>query len=73
MSSRSVRRIAFTLLLATITSTSLAPLHARDLGRRSSGGPARVEPTRTFVDFLLWLFDFAKEGGESGGGMDPNG
>jgi hypothetical protein len=68
MSSRSLRRIAFTLLLSA---ASLAPLHAR--GPVRSHGLVSAEPARAIVDFLLRLLDLVKESGDSGGGMDPNG
>jgi hypothetical protein len=68
MSSRTFRRTAAALLVATFVSlTAASPAHAFGSVRRSFDGPARTEPRSPFVVFLLRIFDLA------GGAMDPNG
>jgi len=68
MSSRTFRRAAATLLVATLASLAVAaPSHAFGPVRRSYDGPVRPEPEGGVVAFLLRIFAFA------GGAMDPNG
>lgn len=68
MSSRTFRRAAAALLVATLASlAAAAPAHAFGPGRRSYDGPVRTEPGGSVVAFLLRIFGFA------GGAMDPNG
>jgi hypothetical protein len=68
MRSHTLRRAAATLFVAAVTLTCAAPSQALwSQPRRASEEPARAEPGRGFVAFLLQLFGFA------GGAMDPNG
>jgi hypothetical protein len=68
MSSRTSRRAAATLLVATLAClAAAAPAHAFGPVRRSYDGPVRTESGGGFVAFLLRIFAFA------GGAMDPNG
>ena len=65
MSFRAFRRTAATLLVAMLAVLACAgPSHAAIRARDEAPGPA---PLRSFVSFLLQLFERA------GGGMDPNG
>jgi hypothetical protein len=62
------RAVATLLVAAAIALTCATPSQA--LGRQprhAAEEPARAEPGRGFVAFLLQLFGFA------GGAMDPNG
>ncbi len=68
MTSRTPRRIAAALLLASLT--CLAPSHASGLRRPSPEGSARNEPAPGLLAFLFRVLDFAAW---SGGAMDPNG
>jgi hypothetical protein len=69
MCSQTPRRAAAALLVAiAVTLSCAAPSQALwSQPRRGSEEPARAEPGRGFIAFLLHLFDFA------GGAMDPNG
>jgi len=68
MPSRTFRRAAATLLVATLVSlATAAPSHAFGSFRRFYDGPVRTEPGEGVVAFLLRIFAFA------GGAMDPNG
>ncbi|MFL6233549.1 MAG: hypothetical protein ACJ76N_10485 [Thermoanaerobaculia bacterium] len=69
MRSHTPRRAAATLFAAAaVTLTCAAPSQALwSQPRHASEEPARAEPGRGFVAFLLQLFGFA------GGAMDPNG
>jgi hypothetical protein len=69
MRSHTLRRAAATLFVAAaVTLTCAAPSQALwSQPRRASEEPARAEPGRGFVAFLLQLFGLA------GGAMDPNG
>ena len=67
MSSRTFRRAAAALLVATFASlTAAAPSHALGL-RRSFDEPVRTVREGGFFAFLARFFDSA------GGAMDPNG
>jgi len=69
MCSQTLRRAAAALLVAAVvTLTCAAPSQALwSQPRRAAEEPARADPGRGFVAFLLQLFGFA------GGAMDPNG
>ena len=69
MCSQTPRRAAAALLVAAAVSLSCATPSRAFAGqpRRASEEPARAEPGRGFIAFLLQLFAFA------GGAMDPNG
>lgn len=69
MCSQTPRRAAAALLVAAAVSLSCATPSQALWGqpRRASEEPARAEPGRGFISFLLQLFAFA------GGAMDPNG
>jgi len=69
MSFRAIRRTSAILLVAMLAAlTSVAPASAATLNRhRAADEPAPTAPLRSFISFLLQLFECA------GGGMDPNG
>jgi len=69
MSFKAIRRTNAILLVATLAVlASVAPSSAATLNRhRVADEPAPTAPLRSFLSFLLQLFEYA------GGGMDPNG